>query len=60
LTVETGIALFDAIETPEMNPAPVMAQDTRTVCRTILKLDDAAIDQLALDGVLALPLEWST
>ncbi|MBJ7337135.1 CoA transferase [Mycolicibacterium sp.] len=60
LTVETGIALFDAIETPQMNPAPVMAQDTRTVCRTILKLDDAAIDQLARDGVLALPQEGPT
>jgi crotonobetainyl-CoA:carnitine CoA-transferase CaiB-like acyl-CoA transferase len=54
LTVETGIALFDAIAPPVLNPAPVMAQHTRSVCQTILKLNDADIDQLAEVGVLAL------
>lgn len=54
LTVETGIALFDAIAPPVLNPAPVMAQHTRSVCQTILELSDADIDQLAEDGVLEL------
>jgi crotonobetainyl-CoA:carnitine CoA-transferase CaiB-like acyl-CoA transferase len=57
LTVETGIALFDAIAPPMLNPAPVMAQDTRSVCHTILELNDADIDQLAQDGVLELRKE---
>jgi crotonobetainyl-CoA:carnitine CoA-transferase CaiB-like acyl-CoA transferase len=52
--VETGIALFDAIAPPVLNPAPVMAQHTRSVCQTILELTDAEIDQLAQDGVLEL------
>ncbi|MDT5008221.1 MAG: hypothetical protein QOJ24_5397 [Mycobacterium sp.] len=60
LTVETGIALFDAIAAPMLNPAPVMAQDTRSVCRTVLELSDAEIDQLAGDGILALPTETTT
>jgi crotonobetainyl-CoA:carnitine CoA-transferase CaiB-like acyl-CoA transferase len=52
LTVENGIALFDAIAPPPVKPAPIMAQDTRSVCRTILKLSDDEIEQLAEDGVL--------
>jgi crotonobetainyl-CoA:carnitine CoA-transferase CaiB-like acyl-CoA transferase len=60
LTVETGIALFDAIATPPMNPAPAMAQDTRSICRTILKLDDAEIEQLARDGILEIAEEPTT
>jgi crotonobetainyl-CoA:carnitine CoA-transferase CaiB-like acyl-CoA transferase len=54
LTVETGIALFDAIAPPALNPAPVMAQHTRWVCQTILELSDAEIDQLAEGGILEL------
>jgi crotonobetainyl-CoA:carnitine CoA-transferase CaiB-like acyl-CoA transferase len=54
LTVEAGIALFDAIAPPALNPAPVMAQHTRGVCQTILGLSDAEIDQLTEDGVLEL------
>jgi hypothetical protein len=54
LTVETGVALFDAIAAPMLNSAPAMAQDTRLVCRTVLGLGDAEIDRLALDGVLEL------
>ncbi|KBZ61136.1 CoA transferase [Mycobacterium marseillense] len=54
LTVETGIALFDAIAPPQLNPAPVMAQDTRSVCHAVLKLSDTEIDQLAREGVLEL------
>jgi crotonobetainyl-CoA:carnitine CoA-transferase CaiB-like acyl-CoA transferase len=57
LTVETGIALFDAIAPPVLNAAPVMAQDTRSVCQSILKLTDEDIDQLAEEGVLALAEE---
>jgi crotonobetainyl-CoA:carnitine CoA-transferase CaiB-like acyl-CoA transferase len=60
LTVETGIALFDAIAPPVLNPAPVMAQHTRSVCQTILELSDADIDQLAEDGVLELAEEPKT
>jgi hypothetical protein len=37
-----------------------MAQDTRSICRTILKLDDAEIEQLARDGVLELAEELTT
>jgi len=54
LTVETGIALFDAIAPPALNPAPVMAQHTRWVCQTILGLSDSDVDKLAEEGVLAL------
>jgi crotonobetainyl-CoA:carnitine CoA-transferase CaiB-like acyl-CoA transferase len=60
LTVETGIALFGAIAAPMLNPAPVMAQDTRSVCRTVLELSDAEIDQLAGDGILALARDTTT
>ena len=58
--METGIALFDAIAVPRLNPAPVMAQDTRSVCRTVLELGDAEIDKLAADGVLELAGEPQT
>ena len=54
LTVETGIALFDAIPPPALNPAPVMAQHTHWVCQTILGLSDSDVDKLADEGVLAL------
>jgi crotonobetainyl-CoA:carnitine CoA-transferase CaiB-like acyl-CoA transferase len=54
LTVEAGIALFDTIAPPVLNPAPVMAQHTRSVCRRILELSDGDIEQLARDGVLEL------
>jgi crotonobetainyl-CoA:carnitine CoA-transferase CaiB-like acyl-CoA transferase len=57
LTVEAGIALFDAIAPPLLNPAPVMAQDTRSVCQTILKLSEAESEQLAEEGVLELAEE---
>jgi crotonobetainyl-CoA:carnitine CoA-transferase CaiB-like acyl-CoA transferase len=60
LTVETGIALFDAIAPPMLNPAPVMGQHTRSVCQTILELSDAEIGQLAQDGVLELAEEPKT
>ena len=39
---------------PALNPAPVMAQHTRSLCQSILELSDADIDQLAEDGVLEL------
>jgi len=40
-----------------LNPAPVMAQDTRSVCRRILNLSDSEIDKLIQDGVLELARE---
>ena len=57
LTTETGVALFDTIAPPMLNPAPVMAQDTRSVCRRILNLSDSEIDKLIQDGVLELARE---
>lgn len=54
LTVETGIALFESIAPPALHPAPVMAADTRSLCRTLLDLSDTDIDKLAEDGVLEL------
>jgi crotonobetainyl-CoA:carnitine CoA-transferase CaiB-like acyl-CoA transferase len=54
LTVETGIALFDGVDGPVLEPAPVMAQQTRSICRTVLELDDSEIDQLVDQGILEL------
>jgi crotonobetainyl-CoA:carnitine CoA-transferase CaiB-like acyl-CoA transferase len=52
--VETGIALFDGIAAPALNPAPTMAQQTRSICRNVLQLSDSDIAQLAEDGILEL------
>jgi crotonobetainyl-CoA:carnitine CoA-transferase CaiB-like acyl-CoA transferase len=35
-----------------MRPAPYYGQHTREICRTILGLDDATIDDLVARGVL--------
>lgn len=57
LTTETGVALFDAIAPPMLNPAPVMAQDTQSVCQKILNLSDSEVDKLVQDSVLELAEE---
>ena len=45
---------FHASDLPEprLEPAPLMAQHTREVCREHLGLDDAEIDALLAEGVL--------
>ncbi|MCW2514396.1 MAG: acyl-CoA transferase/dehydratase [Mycobacterium sp.] len=59
LVVETGVALFEGIDPPALNPAPSMAQQTRLICRDVLQLNDSEIDRLAEDGILE-PAEGAT
>jgi crotonobetainyl-CoA:carnitine CoA-transferase CaiB-like acyl-CoA transferase len=47
-----GPALFANIAEPELLPAPLMAADTRAICRDILHMTDDDIDRLVADGVL--------
>jgi crotonobetainyl-CoA:carnitine CoA-transferase CaiB-like acyl-CoA transferase len=52
LHVEVGPAVFENLPEPELRPAPLMAADTREVCRTVLGMGDAEIDELHAAGVL--------
>jgi crotonobetainyl-CoA:carnitine CoA-transferase CaiB-like acyl-CoA transferase len=52
ITVERGPALFTDIPEPEIRPAPLMAADTRAVCRDVLGLGEREIDDLVDAGVL--------
>jgi len=55
LEVFMGPAIFENIPEPELRPAPAMAADTRDICRTLLGMSDAEIDEFAAAGVLELP-----
>lgn len=55
LEVFMGPAVFENIPEPELRPAPAMAADTRDICRNLLELSDAEIDEFAAAGVLELP-----
>jgi crotonobetainyl-CoA:carnitine CoA-transferase CaiB-like acyl-CoA transferase len=55
LEVFQGPGLFEVIPSPLLSPASAMAADTREICRDVLGLSDADIDQLASEGVLELP-----
>jgi len=55
LEVFTGPVVFENIPEPELRPAPAMAADTRDICRSLLAMSDAEIDELAASGVLELP-----
>jgi crotonobetainyl-CoA:carnitine CoA-transferase CaiB-like acyl-CoA transferase len=55
LEVLQGPALFEVIPGPLLNPAPANAADTRDICREILGLSEAEIDELASAGDLELP-----
>jgi crotonobetainyl-CoA:carnitine CoA-transferase CaiB-like acyl-CoA transferase len=50
--VENGPCLARNLAEPELHPAPYDGQHTREICRTLLGLDDAAIDDLVAHGVL--------
>ncbi|SBS79092.1 Acyl-CoA transferase/dehydratase [uncultured Mycobacterium sp.] len=52
LEVELGPALFENIPEPELRPAPLMAADTRAICRELLAMTDSRIDELVAAGVL--------
>ena len=49
----------DALPDVDLFPAPALGQDTRLVCRELLGLDDALIDELLARGVLFEPLPAS-
>jgi crotonobetainyl-CoA:carnitine CoA-transferase CaiB-like acyl-CoA transferase len=52
LPSETGPAPYRNIPESELRPAPMPGEHTRAVCRGVLGLDDAQIDELIADGVL--------
>ncbi|WP_407662699.1 CoA transferase [Mycolicibacter minnesotensis] len=52
LPAETGPAPFRNIPAAPQRPAPLPGQDTRDICRTVLRLEDAQTDRLIADGVL--------
>jgi crotonobetainyl-CoA:carnitine CoA-transferase CaiB-like acyl-CoA transferase len=52
LEVTMGPALFENIPEPQLRPAPAMAADTRDICRELLDMSDADIDELLAVGVL--------
>ncbi|WP_319453123.1 MULTISPECIES: CoA transferase [unclassified Mycobacterium] len=45
-----GPALFEVIPEPQLRPAPAMAADTRDICRDILGMSEAEIDEMAAAG----------
>ena len=53
LPAESGPALFSEIPEPQLRPAPLLGADTRAVCRQLLSMTDADIDELIAAGVLA-------
>ncbi len=55
LEVLTGPAKFAKIPGPLLNAAPALAADTRNICRELLGLSDADIDELAAAGTLEMP-----
>jgi crotonobetainyl-CoA:carnitine CoA-transferase CaiB-like acyl-CoA transferase len=52
LEVTMGPALFENIPEPQLRPAPALAADTRDICRELLDMSDAQIDDLLAAGVL--------
>ena len=44
--VTRGPALFATIPEPLLRTAPLLGADTREICRQILAMSDAAIDEL--------------
>ena len=52
LPMETGPAPFRAIPPAPHRPAPLPGADTRRICRDVLGLTEAEIDQLIADGAL--------
>ncbi len=52
LDVEMCPALFERIPEPELRTAPVLGADTRAVCREVLDMTNAEIDNLVALGVL--------
>jgi crotonobetainyl-CoA:carnitine CoA-transferase CaiB-like acyl-CoA transferase len=54
LEVLMGPALFENIPEPQLRAAPAMAADTRDICRELLDMSDAKIDELVAAGVLEL------
>ncbi|WP_272952229.1 CaiB/BaiF CoA transferase family protein [Mycolicibacterium vanbaalenii] len=53
LPAELGPALFGEIPEPQLRPSPLLGADTRAVCRELLSLTDADVDELIAAGVLA-------
>jgi crotonobetainyl-CoA:carnitine CoA-transferase CaiB-like acyl-CoA transferase len=47
-------ALFENIARPQLRPAPRVGEHTRQICRTVLEMSDADIDELLEAGVLEL------
>lgn len=54
LEVFMGPALFENIPEPLLRPAPAMASDTRDICRSLLEMSEAEVDELVAAGVLEL------
>ncbi|MBF6472486.1 CoA transferase [Nocardia abscessus] len=52
LEVTMGPALFENLAEPPLRPAPAMGADTRELCRELLGMSDAEIDELVNKGVL--------
>ncbi|MEZ0364446.1 CoA transferase [Mycobacterium sp. pUA109] len=52
LPAETGPAPFRHIPPAPQRPAPLPGQDTREICKNVLGLEPARIEQLITDGVL--------
>ena len=55
LEVLMGPALFENIPAPQPRPAPAMATDTRDICRELLDMSNADIDELIAAEVLDVP-----
>jgi crotonobetainyl-CoA:carnitine CoA-transferase CaiB-like acyl-CoA transferase len=52
LDVTMGPAVFEHIPVPQLRAAPLMAADTRDICRSVLGMADSEIDDLVQEGVL--------
>jgi crotonobetainyl-CoA:carnitine CoA-transferase CaiB-like acyl-CoA transferase len=52
LPANLGEARFDELPPPRLQPAPLAAQDTRTVLRDVLGMPEAGIQRLLDNGVL--------
>jgi crotonobetainyl-CoA:carnitine CoA-transferase CaiB-like acyl-CoA transferase len=55
LVVERAPAHFGGVADPPENPAPLLGEHTRPVCREVLGLSDGEIDDLLAAGVLEGP-----
>ncbi len=51
-----GPALFENTPEPVLRAAPALAADTRDICRGLLEMSDAEVDELVAAGVLELPV----